>query len=218
MICPTTQYIPHWDFFFSRKFPATLKTPDARVSVERLIAKTVSFRSRLFCTNRTFPDRSDALSFVSSLLWLEPVEANSSDDNNKSAALWAGHQWNAEWLENTTRLRTFIPDIGNQPTGMALPRTVWVRLNRLRTGVGRFRSCLYKWGMVRSAACQCSAEEQIVEYVVLHLPIHLRPYGAHGLTVLDDETTEWLLNTCPEIWCGQAVDCNNRLEQWRSWS
>jgi len=33
------------------------------------------------------------------------------------------------------------------PTGMTLPRRAWVRLNRLRTGVGRFRSCLYKWGM-----------------------------------------------------------------------
>jgi len=25
------------------------------------------------------------------------------------------------------------------------------------------------------------------------------PHGLHGLTVLEDETTEWLLNTCPEI-------------------
>ena len=29
----------------------------------------------------------------------------------------------------------------------------WVRLNRLRSGVGRFRSCLYKWDMASSAAC-----------------------------------------------------------------
>ena len=31
------------------------------------------------------------------------------------------------------------------------------------------------------------------------------PHGLHGLTFLDDETIEWLLNTCPEIECGQAV-------------
>jgi len=31
------------------------------------------------------------------------------------------------------------------------------------------------------------------------------PHGLHGLTVLDDETIEWLLNTCPEIQCDQAV-------------
>jgi len=29
--------------------------------------------------------------------------------------------------------------------------------------------------------------------------IHLPPHGQHGLTVLDDETIEWLLNTCLEV-------------------
>jgi len=91
------------------------------------------------------------------------------------------------------RLRTFIPDIGTHSPGMALLRTAWVRLNRLRIGVGRFRSCLHKWGMASSAACECGAEEQIVDPVVLQCPIH----GLHGLTVLDDETIDWLLNFCP---------------------
>ena len=70
---------------------------------------------------------------------------SSSYDNNRTAAPLADHQWNAEWLENTTRLRTSIPGIDTHPPGMALPRTAWVRLNRFRTGVGRFRSCLHKW-------------------------------------------------------------------------
>jgi len=52
----------------------------------------------------------------------------------------------------------FIPDNGIHPPGMNLPRTAWVRLNRLCTCVGRFRSCLRKWGMAPSAAC--GAEEQ----------------------------------------------------------
>jgi len=33
-----------------------------------------------------------------------------------------------------------------------LPRRAWVWINRLRTGVGRFRSCLYKCGMASSKA------------------------------------------------------------------
>jgi len=82
---------------------------------------------------------------------------------------------------------------------MNLPRRAWVRLNRIRTGVGRFRSCLYKWGMVPSAACECGAEEQTVDHVVLQCPIHRPPHGLHSLAVLDDETIEWLLNTCPEV-------------------
>jgi len=82
---------------------------------------------------------------------------------------------------------------------MTLSRRAWVRLNRLRTGVGRFPSGLYKWGMASSAACECGAEEETVDHVVLQCQIHQPPHGKHGLTVLNDKTTEWLLNTCPEI-------------------
>ena len=124
---------------------------------------------------------------------------SSSDDDNTSSSLWADHRWNAEWLDNTTRLCTFIPDTGTHPSGMALPRTGWVRLNRLRTGVGRFRSCLRKWIMDPSAACGWAAEESIVSHVALQCPIHRPLHRLHGLTVPNDETIEWLLNNCPEI-------------------
>ena len=40
--------------------------------------------------------------------------------------------------------------------------------------------------MSSSATCECGAEEQTVDH------------GLHGLAVLDDETTEWLLNTAPK--------------------
>jgi len=85
---------------------------------------------------------------------------------------------------------------------MTLSRKAFVRLNPLRTGVGRvgrYRSCLYKWGMTSSVACECGAEEQTVDHVVFQCAIHQPPHGLHGLTVLDDEITERLLNTCPEI-------------------
>jgi len=46
---------------------------------------------------------------------------------------------------------------------------------------------------------ECGAEEQTVDHAVLQCPIYRPPHGLHGLTVLDDETTDWVLNTCPEI-------------------
>jgi len=46
---------------------------------------------------------------------------------------------------------------------------------------------------------ECGAEEQTDDHVVLHCPIHPPAYGLHGLTVLDDKTFDWLLNTCPEM-------------------
>ena len=87
-----------------------------------------------------------------------------SDYNNIRAAQWADYQWNAEWMDSPTRLRIFIT--GTHPPRMTLPRRAGVRLNRLRTGVGRFRSCLYKWSMVSSAACECGTEEQTVDHVL----------------------------------------------------
>jgi len=122
-----------------------------------------------------------------------------SDNNNIRGAQLADYQWNAEWTDSPTRLRIFIPDTGTHPPRMVFARRAWVRLNRLRTGVGRFRSCLYKWGMASAAACECDAEEQTVDHVVLQCPIHRPPHGQHGLTVLDNEIIEWLLNTFPEI-------------------
>jgi len=58
---------------------------------------------------------------------------------------------------------------------------------------------LNKWGIVPSAACECGAEEQTVDHVVLQCPIHRFPHKLHGVTVLDDETAQWLFNVCPEI-------------------
>ena len=63
--------------------------------------------------------------------------------------------------------------------------------------------------MALSAACRCGAEEQTVDHVVLRCPIHRSAHGVHGLTALNDQTIERLLNTCLEIYCGLAVDYKN---------
>jgi len=107
------------------------------------------------------------------------------------------------------RLRTcetpyFHPRVGVHLPGMALPRITWIRL-RLRTDVGRFRSCLYKWSMTPSAACECGAEEQTVDHVVLQCPIQRTPM----------EWMVWRYNRMAaqhlrrDLQCGQAVDQKN---------
>ena len=49
--------------------------------------------------------------------------------------------------------------------------------------------------MTSSAACECGAEEQTVDHVVLQCPIHRPRHGVHSLAVLNDMTIEWLLKT-----------------------
>ena len=65
-----------------------------------------------------------------------------------------------EYCKNASRLRAFVPETGAKPVGMGLPRAAWVKLNRLRTGVGRFHSSMHKWGLAPSPNCECGASEQ----------------------------------------------------------
>jgi len=101
-------------------------------------------------------------------------------------------------------------DIGTHPLGMALLKTARFRLNRLHIRLGRFRSCLHKWIMALSAACDlwrrrtdrwpCCPSLSNPSCIDLCIPWRF------WMT-----TIEWLLNTCPEAQCGQAVDWKNWL-------
>ena len=63
------------------------------------------------------------------------------------ASEWTNYKWKTEYCENVSRLRAFVPETGARPVGMGLPRAAWVKLNRLRTDVGRFHSSMHKWGL-----------------------------------------------------------------------
>ena len=90
--------------------------------------------------------------------------------------------------ENASRLRAFVPETGARPIGTGLPQVALVKLNRLRTGVGRFHS------FAPSPNCECGASEETANHVLTVCLIHRVLHGARGLTVLDDETRCWLNN------------------------
>ena len=115
------------------------------------------------------------------------------------ASEWTNHKWKTEYCESVSRLRAFVPETDASPVRMGLPRAAWVKLNRLRTGVGRFHSSMHKWGLAPSANCECGASEQTADHVLTACPIHRAPHGARGLTVLNDETRYWLNNTTASI-------------------
>jgi len=76
------------------------------------------------------------------------------DSNNRRAALCADSEVAGEHCETLYfHLQHRHPLSHNDPA-----RNSVVQLYRHPTGVRRFRSCLHKWGMDTSAACECGAE------------------------------------------------------------
>ena len=63
------------------------------------------------------------------------------------ASEWTNHKWKTEYCENASRLHAFVPETGARSVGMGLSRVPCVKLNRLRTGVGRFHSSMHKIGV-----------------------------------------------------------------------
>ena len=111
------------------------------------------------------------------------------------ASEWIDHKWKTEYCEGASRLRAFVPRTGARPVGMGLPRVAWVKLNRLRTGVGRFHSSMRKWSFAPLMNCECGTSEQTADHVLTACPIHRAPHGARGLPVsfkFANHTSTWL--------------------------
>ena len=112
---------------------------------------------------------------------------------------WMKHKWNADYLESISRVRAFIPKVSSRPLRMSLPRTSWVRLNCLRTGIGRFHSSINKWSLAPSPNCECGATEETADHVISSCLMHHVPKGTRELQVLDDATRCWLNATTGSI-------------------
>ena len=115
------------------------------------------------------------------------------------AAQWTNLTWDTEYSKSMSALGVYIPSVSIRSNRMSLTRTAWVKLNRLRTGVRRFDSSMHKRGHASIAKCECGANEQTTDHVILTYPIHRAPRGIMGLTVLDDETRCWLNSVTASI-------------------
>ena len=72
-------------------------------------------------------------------------------------------------------------------------------LGKARTGVGRFHSSMYKWGLAPSPNCECGATAQTADHVISSCLIHHVPRGTRGLQVLDEATRCWLNTTTASL-------------------
>ena len=141
--------------------PAELRRIGATLSLARRAIEP----GHLLHLALTSPSSANALPLKSRRPFVPTTQHLISLSGNKiRAAQWADYQWNVKWTDSPTRLRIFITDTSTHPLGMTL-RTAWVRLTRLCTSVRRFSSCMHKYSMASSAACECHEAEQTVDHI-----------------------------------------------------
>jgi len=92
----------------------------------------------------------------------------------------------------------FIPVVRNNLAEISFESPVWVRLNRLGTGVGWFNINKHTWGLwlhQRPANVAPSSKPQIILSWEQYgdTPKYQLPHGADGLAVLGGETKKWFL-------------------------
>ena len=100
--------------------------------------------------------------------------------------------WDEEWTKYqppkqlTLTLNTTVPP---EPD---LPRKLWVTLNCLEAGVGRFGAEMHKWELRTSASCACRAATQNAEHILFNCNLLRPPNTVKNLTNVTDDTKNWL--------------------------
>ncbi|KAJ8353386.1 hypothetical protein SKAU_G00209530 [Synaphobranchus kaupii] len=93
----------------------------------------------------------------------------------KSRSAWLAASWKQTWeTVGPSRIHHYIWDPGGGVKREDRPRQQWTLLNRLRTGVGHFKSPMKKWGLADSAACECGEPEQTAESPAAPYTAHLQ--------------------------------------------
>ena len=75
-------------------------------------------------------------------------------------------------LKHHTSSLLIVINAGHISSGHKYNQLAWVWPNHLHTGIGRFGSLLFKWGLTTTAVCDCGAKQQTPDYILYHCPIY----------------------------------------------
>lgn len=176
--------------------PAELRRQAASVALARRALDPNHLLHQVISSDPTHPRLKSRRPFAPSgmdlLSTIQPTESKTH---------WLSRMWSEKWQSTPNHLHRYIPVPSRSCPGFDLPRHAWVKLNRLRTGVGRFNADMWRWGLSRSPACDCGAEQQTADHIITECPLYRPPNGVQGLldVDLDAATREWLLSKHLEI-------------------
>lgn len=100
-------------------------------------------------------------------------------------------RWKRWWNESDVTNRILINDPTVEVKGTELPRQVWTRLNRIRTGHGCCAYTMHKWDVVESPLCECG-DPQTMEHLVSVCSIHRFAGDINEINSVSDRAIDWL--------------------------
>jgi len=100
-------------------------------------------------------------------------------------------RWREDWESALVVNHSLVCDPAIRQPGFALRRRQWCLLNRFRTGQGRCRACLKRWGQATSDLCDCG-EIQTMSHIVDACPLTKFEGGLQALHKADEAAAEWL--------------------------
>ena len=127
---------------------------------------------------------------LSNRMYSLAAEANEAS----SPKAWAEGAWRRRWQSSNYWLKQFIPVPSTKPSGHDLNRPKWVKLNRIRSGYGRYASFMHRIGMNDSPNCICG-EIQTPQHV-----LNCQTIGIRGdIRTVDEEFRMWLNDNSLDI-------------------
>lgn len=108
------------------------------------------------------------------------------------------HRWRQWWENVSVFQKELVIDPTKAVNGMELPRQVWIRLNRFRTGQGCCAFLLHRWNFTESPLCQCG-EVQTMDHIFQQCSIHSFNGDIFELNRLTENAVLWLENVNIDI-------------------
>ena len=112
---------------------------------------------------------------------------------------WTQARWAVSWTSTTMRFHKFMPTPSNSGQGVGVSRRAWTRLNRLRTGVGRFGANMLQWGLSTSDSCDYGSVQTAHHITSGRCPIYCPPEGMNGLIDVDVKMRRRLENSALDM-------------------
>jgi hypothetical protein len=99
-------------------------------------------------------------------------------------------------FEQSTSVDIFNKNLIEDPTkqipGFDLPRKIWCKLNRFRTGHGKCNNMLFHWNIRENPSCECGAEKETIQHIVEECPLTKFQQGFSKLHLLTEDALNWL--------------------------